>query len=307
MAAKSGESAASRRKLLYTLLGDLPARHRPIKSKLIGTEDRGAFILEKLILDLNETEVVPAFFTRPKGGGGQFRTVLYNHAHGGEYSGGKNELLRPRGPLPLLPWAEELARKGIAALCIDQWNFGERHRGSELELFKEMLWYGKVLWGSMVYDNLRAYDYMLSRPDVDANRTATIGLSMGSTMAWWTAALDERIKVTAEYCCLTDFEELIATRGLDGHGIYYYVPSLLKHFDTLSINELIAPRPHLSLNGDYDRLTPPRGLDKLDRGLKKIYKAHGKPEAWQMWRRKHGHFETMELRAEIMAWLERWL
>jgi hypothetical protein len=41
---------------------------------------------------------------------------------------------------------------------------------------------------------------------------------------------------------MTDFEELMKINNLKGHGIYYYVPSLLKHFSTAQINELIAPR-----------------------------------------------------------------
>jgi hypothetical protein len=164
-----------------------------------------------------------------------------------------------------------------------------------------------VLWGMMVYDNLRALDYLISRPDVDSSRVGTLGLSMGSTMAWWSAALDERIKVTVDLCCLTDFQELIATRGLDGHGIYYFVPNLLKHFDSAGINEIIVPRARLSLNGNYDKLTPPRGLDRIDRTLKKAYKAAGKPEAYRMFRRDIAHFETVEMRAVILEWLDRWL
>ena len=39
-------------------------------------------------------------------------------------------------------------------------------------------------------------------------------MSMGSTMAWWLAALDERMKVTVDICCLTDFEALLAKKGL---------------------------------------------------------------------------------------------
>jgi excisionase family DNA binding protein len=36
-------------------------------------------------------------------------------------------------------------------------------------------------------------------------------------------------------------------------------------------------------------------------------KAAGKPEAWKLFRRDTGHFETAEMRAEILAWLDRWL
>jgi dienelactone hydrolase len=295
------------RKLLYSLLGDLPPRNRPIRAKKVAEEDRESYTLETWVLDLNGIEPVPAYFARPTQGHGPFPAVLYNHAHGGKYAGGKKEFIEGVGSAPKPSYAEELARRGIAGLCIDQWNFGERSGRTELELFKEMLWRGQVLWGMMVFDNLRAYEYMISRSDVEPARTATLGLSMGSTMGWWTAALEERIKVTVDLCCMTDFDELIATRGLDGHGIYYYVPSLLKHFDTTAINALIAPRPHLSLNGDYDPLTPPRGLDKIDRALKSLYKAHGASEAWRMFRRDHGHFETAEMRAEIIEWLARWL
>jgi len=187
------------------------------------------------------------------------------------------------------------------------WTFGERRGRTESETFKEMLWNGQVLWGMMVYDSLRAVDYLAGRPDVDANRIATMGMSMGSTMAWWAAALEPRLKVCVDICCLTDYQALLETRGLDGHGIYYYVPGLLKHFTTADINALIAPRPHLSLAGEYDKLTPPAGLDRIDAALREVYAAAGAPEAWRLVRYGVGHVETAAMRAEIIKWLKRWL
>src|SRR5919201_531062 len=150
----------------------------------------------------------------------------------------------------------------------------------------------------MVYDSLRALDYLAGRDDVDAGRLATLGLSMGSTMAWWHAALDERVKVCVDLCCLTDFQALIDSRGLDGHGIYYYVPGLLKHFSTSDINALIAPRAHLALAGYFDRLRRTAGLDRLNRALRLVYGRLGSPEAWKLVRYDTGHFETGALRAE---------
>jgi Acetyl xylan esterase (AXE1) len=153
---------------------------------------------------------------------------------------GKDEFLAGRSALQSPPYAEALAHRGIAGLCIDAWNFGERRGRTESELFKELLWRGHVLWGLMVYDTLRATDYVLSRSDVRADRVATLGMSMGSTMAWWHAALDERIWVCVDLCCLTDFQALIDTRGLDGHNLYYYVPGLPKYFSAAEINALIG-------------------------------------------------------------------
>lgn len=296
-----------RREELYALLGDLPARDRPIAAQTVKVEEYQGYILETLVLDLNGIEPVPAYFARPKDQVGRAPGVLYNHAHGGKWEIGKQEFIEHRDGFQSPPYAKVLTDMGYCALCIDAWNFGERRGRSESELFKEMLWRGQALWGMMVYDSIRAVDYLASRPEVDAERLGTLGLSMGSTMAWWLAALDERILVCVDLCCLTDFHELIATRGLDGHGIYYYVPGLLKHFDTGQINALIAPRAHLALAGNYDRLTPPAGLDKIDATLKRVYAEHGVPEKWQLIRYETGHFETAHGRAAVIEFLKKWL
>jgi hypothetical protein len=111
-----------------------------------------------------------------------------------------------------------------------------------------------------------------------------------------------------DICCLTDFDALIESNGLDGHGVYYYVPRLLKHFTTSQINALISPRPHLALAGNKDALTPVRGLERIDSDLKKTYAADGAPPgAWRLFRQDVGHTETPEMRAEIVKFLEKWL
>ncbi|MFH0963789.1 MAG: acetylxylan esterase [Planctomycetota bacterium] len=297
----------TRRKELLGLLGELPDRTRKIEATKVAEEKRGTYVLEKLFLSLNDCEPVPAYFARPEGARGALPTVLYNHAHGGDYELGKEEFLVGRDALQEPAYAEELTRRGYCALCIDTWAFGERRGRTESEIFKEMLWQGRVMWGMMVYDSLRAIDYLVTRPEVDAARIATLGISMGSTMAWWVAALDTRIKVCVDICCLTDFHALIQSRGLDGHGIYYYVPRVLKHFTTAQINALIAPRAHLSLAGNYDSLTPPAGLEAIDAELRKVYAGEGAPEAWKLLRYEIGHFETAHMRAEIVSFLARWL
>lgn len=299
----AGSTPVRSRGLLYQLLGDLPPRHRKVTARSLSTEERPGYLLEKLELDLNGLEPVPAWFVRPKQAKGRMPAVLYNHAHGGEYKLGKDELIRGRKQLQSPPYADALTGQGYCALCIDTWVFGERATRTELDVFKQMLWEGRVLWGMMVYDSLRAIDYLVSRPEIDPARIATLGLSMGSTMAWWVAALDERVKVTVDLCCLTDFQALIETGNLKGHGIYYYVPSLLKHFTTAQINGLIAPRAHLSLAGTLDALTPVAGLDRIDAELKRAYAAAGRPDNWKLLRYPVGHQETAEGRREILAFL----
>jgi len=174
-------------------------------------------------------------------------------------------------------------------------------------MFKAMLWQGQVLWGMMVYDGLRALDFLLTRPEVDAQRIATLGMSMGSTMAWWLGALDERIKVTVDINCLTDFQALLARKALSLHGLYYFVPGLIKHFTTAQINALIAPRAHLGLAGLRDKLTPVDGLDVIDKELQQVYAKLGHPERWKLLRYDVEHQETPEGRQEIIAFLKQFL
>src|SRR2546428_1966705 len=274
----------ARRRELYALLGDLPDRRRSVRWEKVSEERREKYVLEKLRLDLNGIEDAPAWFVRPLSGkpGGRLPTVLYNHAHGGDYMLGKDELITGSRFFQKPPYADELTARGYAALCIDHWVFGGRSGRTEPSVFKQMLWEGRVLWGMMVFDSLRALDYLVTRNDVDPGRIGTLGLSMGSTMAWWTSTLDERIKVCVDICCLTDFHALIETNGLDGHGVYYYVPRLLKHFTTAQINALISPRPHLALAGNKDKLTPPTGMDRIDAELKKVYgSGQAPPGAWK--------------------------
>ncbi len=288
------------RRFLYSLLGDLPPRDAPISARVVREEDRDGYVLERLLLDLNDEELVPAIFLRPAKVIARAPAILYHHAHGGDWALGKEELLHGRPELQDPPYAEELTRRGFAVLAIDHWNFGERRGRTESELFKETLWKGKVLWGMMVYDALRALDYLESRREVNARRLGTMGMSMGSTMAWWLAALDERIRVVADICCMTDFHTLIETRGLDEHGIYYYVPGLLKEFTTARIQGLICPRPHLSVAGTLDPLTPPEGLDCIDRQMKQRYGAANASAHWQLVRYRVGHVETAAMREDVL-------
>ncbi len=296
---------AESRKKLYSLLGELPDRNRQISARVLETAEYKYYFLETLILDLNGIEEVPAYFTRAKNGNRKLPAILFNHSHGGQYDRGKNEFIKGNSYMQNPPYAEFLAKAGFNALSIDHWCFGERHEKDESEVFKEMLWNGQVLWGMMVYDSIRAIDYLVSREDVDSSRIGTLGMSMGSTMAWWLAALDTRVKICIDICCLTDFHELIKNRGLDHHGIYYYVPSLLKHFSASDINALIAPRAHFALAGSLDPLTPLEGLNMINANMKKVYANMNASDKWKLFISETAHVETMEMRNLICQFLAK--
>ena len=107
-------------------------------------------------------------------------------------------------------------------------------------------------------------------------------MSMGSTMAWWLAALDERVKVTVDICCLDGFRHARRQEGLAATACTTTSRASSSISPTAQINALVAPRAHLGLAGLQDKLTPVEGLDIIDRELTRVYAELGHPERWKL-------------------------
>lgn len=297
-----------RRNELWGLLGDLPWEHQPAPARLLSTEEHENYTLERLVLDLNGIEPVPALLLIPHKRQKPAPGLLYFHWHGGMYDLGKEQVLKGVQVQPA--YALVCAEMGIVTLAIDSWCFGERKhevdgKVGEENAFKLMLWEGQVLFGMMMFGEFRALDYLAGRSEVDRTRLGALGMSMGATKAWWLAALDPRVKVCMDVCCLTDYAELIRNHGLKEHGIYYYVPSLLKRFQTAEINELIVPRAHLSVNGRQDPPTPAAGVEKIRDHLLPIYRENGKESDIRIELFDCAHVELPTMRALVVEWLDR--
>jgi dienelactone hydrolase len=299
-----------RRADLWGLLGQLPWQHEPAPPRLVSREEHDKYTLERLVLDLNGIEPVPALLLIPRQLKRPAPGLLFIHWHAGMYDLGKEQLLKGTSVQPA--YAPVLAEMGVVTLAIDSWCFGERqhdtngHRGEE-DAFKLALWRGQVLWGMMLFDELRALSYLASRPEVDPQKLGATGMSMGATKTWWLAALDPRVRLAIDLCCLTDYDSLIAAHNLSGHSISYFVPSLLKEFDTTTINELIVPRPHLSVNGRKDPLTPPAGVEKIRDHLLPLYRQYGRQEDCRIELFDCAHEETPEMRSLVIEWMRRHL
>ena len=155
-----------RRDALWGLLGDLPWQHESTQPKVVRTEEHDLYTLQRLVLDVNGIEPVPALLLIPKRLQRPAPGLLFIHWHAGMYDLGKEQLLRGTNVQPA--YAPVLAEMGVVTLAIDSWCFGERqhdrdgHRGEE-DTFKLMLWRGQVLWGMMIFDEFRALSYLAGR------------------------------------------------------------------------------------------------------------------------------------------------
>ncbi|MFH1718928.1 MAG: alpha/beta hydrolase family protein [Planctomycetota bacterium] len=310
---------AELRKKLRRLLGDLPELFTP-KVTIREKVSKDGYKLERFIFDNGVGRTVYGYVLIPSRRKGRRPAILYHHYHGGKYKQGKEEVVTRAFPKLDFATGETLAREGYVVLCIDAYAFGERRfqgpagkkeegRKTETSLFKMFLWQGRTLWGMMVRDDLLALNYLVSRPEVDGKRIAAMGMSMGSTRTWWAAALDERIKAAVSVACLTRYQNLIARGRLREHGIYYYVPNMLKEkIDTESVVALIAPRPHLTLTGGKDGGSPTDGVRIINSFQESLYRLYSKPENFRgVLYKGVGHEYTPEMWQETLNWLKKHL
>ncbi len=302
---------------LKQLLGDIPARPRDLKVQTVFKKQMNGYTLEKLLIDNGVDSWIPAYLAIPTNVKGKVPVVLGMHGHGsskdnifGSSSGTAQDVLAL------------LISKGYAVMAIDSYFNGERRgtgpageretqaKGADQEnsLFKMNLWFGRSLWGMQIRDEQIALDYLNTRPEIDSERIGAEGMSMGSTRAWWLAALDERIKVVVGVACFTRYQELIEQRELKAHGIYYFVPGMLKHFDTEAVMGLIAPRPFLALTGDSDAGSPVSGMKTLEKKLDKVYSLYKEKDKFKsIIYPNTGHVYTDDMKIEMLDWFEKFL
>jgi dienelactone hydrolase len=287
------------REELRLLLQVAPPELRPTA---IATDDRGDHVVEQIAFETAGGDRIRGILCRPSGSG-TYPAVLYAHAHGGAYEIGASELVDGR-PALLSPLGALFAAAGYVTLCIDMPTFGERQQPGESALSKARLWYGKSLFGQMLSEQAAALTYLAARPDVAAERIGMFGLSMGSTLSYWLAAVDERISAIAHLCCYADFATLIETGAHEGHGIYLTVPGLLAATSTGEIGGLVAPRPQLICVGDNDPLTPPLAVD---RALAVTQPMYGDGPLEVLRQADVGHEETQQMRAAVFDFFARTL
>ncbi len=310
---------AAIRSRLDLLLGEMPARPHPAAVRWQPREDRGDYWLERFEFNNGAGAVVPGHLLLPKQASKDRKVpgILYCHWHGGQYGIGKDELFGTNAT-PVAP-GPELARRGYAVVAVDAYCFGARNgRGpggakekdgaGEMTAAKFQLWMGRTLWGMMLRDDLAALDVLCARPEVDTARLGVTGISMGATRTWWLMALDLRLKAGVAVCCLTRYQNLIEKECLRCHGIYYFVPGMLRHFDSEAVVALAAPRALLFQSGEDDLGSPVEGIRVIEARVKPVYRLLGSETNFQsVLYPRTGHVYTPLMWERTTQWLDRHL
>jgi len=297
----SPKTPAEARARLMAALGAFPPR-TPLNAKRTGVLEREGYTVEKIIFESRPRYYVTANVYVPRRSRPPFPAVLSPVGHWGT---GKAYEDYQR-------LAIYLARRGFLVMVYDLPGQGERLlyydsvMGRSLPDPGTSEYYVTIehgiavghtflvsgnLAGYMVWDGIRALDYLFERSDVDRERIACTGTSGGGLQTELLSAVDERIKVSIPVSyggCAADHP--------DNEGL-----------TMADVDALIAPRPLLMMNATGDSRSSVTGKRKRHETVAGVYQALGAGERTQFLIGEGRHGYLQPLRESAYRWLSRWL
>jgi cephalosporin-C deacetylase-like acetyl esterase len=307
------------RREYFDMLGVWPLPERtPLHATLTGTVDRGEVVIDKLHFQSRPGLYVTANLYRPKQSSGKLPAILYVCGHAFRGRDGNKSAHQDHGM-----W---FASNGYICLITDSLQLGEipsihhgtygtpyRHYGSYglpgQNIVENRWWWqarGYTPAGVECWNGMRALDYLVSRPDVDADRLGVTGISGGGAATVWISAADERVKVAAPVSGMSDLESYVSHKVINGHCDCMFLVNSYQ-WEWTTIAALIAPRPLLFANSDNDDIFPMDGNRRVIARLRQIYKMYDRPELVEEYVSKGGHTYRPDLRIAVFKWINKHL
>ncbi|HEX4951371.1 MAG TPA: alpha/beta hydrolase family protein [Blastocatellia bacterium] len=213
-------------------------------------------------------------------------------------------------PFPRTGWARALAREGFVTISIDYRGSDARQQDIYLEAVREQL-AGRSYMGLLVYEVMRAVDYLQTRADVDRTRIGVTGFSLGGAMAWYAAAADPRLRVVVPVCGGAGTYDALTRyrRQTSYHSQYFYPAGFLQTFpgDQPDLFAALAPRPVLVVGRDQDQGMPVEGLRKLEKEVSTVYAQRGAAGRFAVHITPGDHNYSEEMFAQVKQWFTRFL
>jgi len=179
---------------------------------------------------------------------------------------------------------------GFVVLCVDAFGAGERGVGTALGEYHgdmtaaTLLPLGTPLSGMQVYENMRAVDYLLTRPEVDGDKLGITGASGGGNQTMYAGAWDKRLKCVVPVCSVGNYQAYLGPACC----MCEVVPGALKFTEEWAVLGLVAPRALMVINATQDSIQFSVGEAKKSLALTApVFKLLGKPDNLQ-----HAIFES---------------
>lgn len=213
-----------------------------------------------------------------------------------------------------------LARNGYVALCFDPVGQGERIEhveapgrksslgGSTLEhtlVGNQCLLTGTSLALYMVWDGIRAIDYLSGRPEVDPERIGVAGCSGGGTQTAYIAIADQRVQAAVPICYITSREAL--TEGLGPQDAEQNLAgAITAGLDFAEMVALCSPRAYL-IAAARDDFFPLAGAAATYAEAHQLYALSGHGDRIGLAVNPGGHGLSEDMRRSALAWFGHWL
>src|SRR5436305_7416249 len=124
-----------------------------------------------------------------------------------------------------------------------------------------------------VYDNRRAVDYLLTRPEVAGDRLGITGASGGGNQSMNAGALDERFGAVVPVCSVGTYQSYLHAACC----VCEVLPGALRFTEEGDVLGLVAPRALMVINATKDAYQFSVGESRKSLAhARGIFKLHGK-------------------------------
>jgi len=295
------------RRSIAAWTGPFPPRS-PLRARVTGEIERPDFRMQKVVFESRPGFLVTANLYLPKRFSGPRPAVLNVIGH--SPAGKATDKVQRRSIAQ--------ARLGFVALTIDAIGQGERqiaayaglghppgnaHQIIGLQAFLA----GTHVFNFMAWDALRAVDYLVSRPEVDAKRIACTGCSGGGMMTTYILPFEPRIAVAVPACNPNTWSYRVhAGLGTDHEQVFFgaFAAGIDPRGDPLFCQ---VPKPLLIDATTQDNLNPPAGVRDLSRWLDKAYAAHAAADRFKTVMINGPHGYNLQQREAAYGWMLKWL
>ncbi|MFG0262031.1 MAG: acetylxylan esterase [Novipirellula sp. JB048] len=269
----------------------------PLNVQVTGRAERDGYTIENIAFESFPGFYVTANLYRPTGIEGPMPAIVVTAGHAME--DGKNYDLYRTAQLGLV-------RQGFAVLAYDPVGQGERRLpGNAHTVSYPALLVGHTNLRYMLWDSIRALDYLETRADVDPKRIGIAGNSGGGLNTMYAMPVESRFAAGASFCCLCSNEAWIKDGG--NHCICNHLPGIARNMEQFQFVGLVAPRPFLAGNGQQDPIFPIAGTRDTIRRAQQIYGLYDSADRVALHDVPAGHGWSKPLREAGYGWFNRFL
>lgn len=161
---------------------------------------------------------------------------------------------------------------------------------------------GSSLAGVVAHEDRIAFNYLLSRDDVSANRCGCLGLSGGGNRSAMLNATHDQLRAAVIVGLMSTYQGLLDHNM--NHTWMFFPSNWARYGDWPDLAACRAPSPLLVQYDLDDNLFTPAGMHAADERLKEIFAEAGQPDAYLGQFYPGPHKFDLEMQMAAFAWLE---